>query len=620
MKILVADDDAVSRVMLEDVLNEMGHETVSVENGDKAWLALTTNPDIRMVLLDWMMPGISGLDITYKVREDLTLRDRYVYVIMISQRDTTDDLVKAIEAGADDYIAKPVDVNELRVRIAAGIRILDLHYQLRAAKSDQEKLNEALRMANDELEDRVARRTSELTDASRKLRVSEENFRAIFESAEDWMFVKDADLRITHVNPALLTSYGLDRDRVIGMTLKEFWESDEAEALEEVDSRVLAGNVIKHQYKTLVQGQAILAEFVRVPLRDASHKVIGICGIGRNVTDRVQRLPEADLDDSGLVWERYPALVTRRTLEQIDLAAKTDSIVLLLGESGVGKDFLARQIHKRSRRAKGPFIAVNCAALPTELIEAELFGHEAGAFTGALGKKRGFFELAEGGTLLLNEIGELTPHAQAKLLMFLDTRTFTRVGGRSPVHVNAKILAATNRNLRKEVGEGRFRKDLLYRLDVFTVHVPPLRDRIEDLPVLVKELLQELARGIGLQQAPVVQDSVMEALSRYHWPGNVRELKNILERTLILCNGRDIGRDQVETLATVEKLPQRAGIEFQETTSNSLLLDDAFERVKRSFVAEALKRSGGNIKEAAELLGIARNTLYHYMKSLGFRE
>ncbi len=620
MKILIADDDAVSRLLLEEVLSEMGHEVISVGDGDRAWEALSTDPDLRMVLLDWMMPGKTGIEVAQEVKKHFHRNERYVYVIMVSQRDSTVDLVEAMDAGADDYIPKPVDVSELKVRIISGIRLLDFHNRLRAAGIRQEEINEELRTAHDELEDRVERRTAELAEANRRLRLSEETFRAIFESAEDWMFVKDAKGRFTHVNPALLKSLGLDHKQVIGKTQKKISEPDEAEALGEVDSRVLAGHTVKHQYTTVVEGRPIVAEFVRAPLRDAAENVIGLCGIGRDVTDRVRQLSHPDIRTTGPLSERYTSLAIRRTLDQIELAAASNSIVLLLGESGVGKDFLARLIHERSRRAKGPFTAVNCAALPSELAEAELFGYEAGAFTGATGRTRGFLELAEGGTLLLNEVGELTLPMQAKLLTFLDSRAFTRVGGRSPIVVNAKILAATNRDLKEEVDEGRFRKDLLYRLDVFTVHVPPLRDRIEDLPVLVEDILEDMARSLGLPQAPGVYDSVMAQLAQYDWPGNIRELRNILERALILSKGGKIGPDHIDVLAAERKHPEETGVQLAAHACESLILDEAITNLRQSFVTEALRRSGNNVKRAAEFLGIGRNTLYEYMRTFGLRD
>ena len=230
----------------------------------------------------------------------------------------------------------------------------------------------------------------------------------------------------------------------------------------------------------------------------------------------------------------------KAALHQARRAATADSIVLLQGESGSGKDYLARWIHDHSRRAPGPYFAVNCAAISRELAESELFGHERGSFTGAHGRKRGLLELAEGGTLLLNEIGELPLSLQSNLLTFLDTRSFLRVGGEKSITVNARIIAATNRNLDTEVAEARFLSPLLYRLNVFTINVPPLRDRIEDIPLLVEEIMSRLAKDLQLTSIPAIDPASTIALTRYHWPGNVRELRNVIERALILSDGKTL--------------------------------------------------------------------------------
>ena len=226
------------------------------------------------------------------------------------------------------------------------------------------------------------------------------------------------------------------------------------------------------------------------------------------------------------------------------------SVILLLGESGAGKDYLAKYIHERSNYSSGSYFSINCAAVPLELAESELFGHEAGAFTGAGRRKRGLLELAEGGTLLLNEVGELSPALQAKFLTFLDTRTFTRVGGQQNIRVNARILAATNRDLQHEISIGRFRADLYYRLNVFSIRVPPLRERIEDLPILVAELLSILAKELQMSFSPELTVGEMAKLYNYHWPGNIRELRNVLERAVILSGGGTIKVD-IEGSGTV---------------------------------------------------------------------
>jgi PAS domain S-box-containing protein len=604
--ILVVDDTIENLEYLVTTLRQDGYKVRPVSRGEAALGAVNaTVPDL--ILLDIKMPVMDGYEVCRRLKADP--RTNSIPILFVTALTDSEDETKGLELGAVDFITKPFSPSVVRARVKNHLELKQKTDQLMAAQARLEKVNV-------ELEERVAQRTIELTAANDKLRVSEETFRAIFESAEDWMFVKDANLRFTHVNPALLEAYNLERDQVIGKTLSEFRNTDEAKAWEEVETRVLADNVIKHRYKMHVQEGLVDAEFVRVPIRDASDTVIGLCGIGRDLTHSISEAPDMHRLNSAPSFDSYTSSAIRNTLEQIELAANTDSIVLLLGESGVGKDFLAKHIHERSRRAKGPFVAVNCAALPTELAEAELFGHEAGAFTGAIGKKRGFLEMAEGGTLLLNEIGELPLPIQAKLLTFLDTRSFTRVGGRKPIVVEAKILAATNRELNKEVDEGRFREDLLYRLDVFTVHVPTLRDRIEDIPVVVQEILLGLSRTLGLSRIPTIQDSALDVLRAYKWPGNVRELKNVLEKALITSRGGDVTPDVVHLKVEPSAKNGESGIHVSIDAEEGLPMDEAIKRVKRLLITRALEKSGNSIKEAAQILGLPRTTLSSQIKQL----
>ncbi|MFZ5867344.1 MAG: sigma-54-dependent transcriptional regulator [Thermodesulfobacteriota bacterium] len=318
-------------------------------------------------------------------------------------------------------------------------------------------------------------------------------------------------------------------------------------------------------------------------------------------------------DARGSVPE-YPSRAMQVCLAGARRAAATDSIVLLLGESGSGKDYLARYIHDHSRRSEGPFFTINCAAVAPELAESELFGHEPGAFTGSRGRKRGLLELAEGGTLFLNEIGDLSLLMQAKLLTFLDSRTFTRVGGETQIAVDARLIVATNKMLAQEAILGHFRADLYYRLNVFTITVPSLRERREDIPVLVKEILRNLVSERVTAVVPRVDPAAMNSLLRYEWPGNVRELRNILERALILS---DDGRIGVHSLALESSQREWSFVSrFPDTQSIHEVADD----LKRSLIEEALRRSGGAKQEAARLLGISRHALAHQMKSLGLDE
>jgi PAS domain S-box-containing protein len=435
------------------------------------------------------------------------------------------------------------------------------------------------------------------------LRSSEERFRAIFEAARDCLYIKDRDLRYVLVNPAMEELFGLPGDRIVGRTAEDLFGEDGAKDITETDLRVLNGQTIEDEHRRSVNGVLMTFHDTRVPLRDAEGEIIGIGGISRNVTDRRRALrpPVVSVTD-------YPSEAMRAALDQARHAAATDGIVLLLGESGCGKDFLARWIHDHSRRANGPFFTINCAAVAPELAESELFGHEPGAFTGARGRKRGLLELAEGGTLLLNEVGELPMALQSKLLAFLDRRSFLRVGGENSIQVNARLIAATHRALEEEVEQGRFLDALFYRLNVFTIKVPALRERAEDIPLLVEEIVSELAAEMQLAEVPMTHPAALDRLSDYHWPGNVRELRNALERSLMLFD---------EGLLNVAVPSDREGdrewslkVDFPATRS----LHDVTDDVTRSLCTEALRRCGGRKRMAAKLLGISRDSLYRYLK------
>jgi len=302
----------------------------------------------------------------------------------------------------------------------------------------------------------------------------------------------------------------------------------------------------------------------------------------------------------------------RATVAQARLAAETDSFILLTGESGTGKDHFALFIHKNSKRSSCPIYLINCAAVSEELAESELFGHEAGAFTGAQRRKRGLLELAEGGTILLNEIGELSLRLQAKLLTFLETKTFARVGGEKMVTVDARLVAATNRDLAQEVSVGRFRNDLYYRVNVFQIRIPPLRERPEDIPLLAQQLVSRLALELQLQNVPEIDPQTLQSLSDYLWPGNVRELRNVLERAIILSRGRSLGFEYFG-LPEQEHRPSLKASAFEHRS-----YDDTIRDTKRLLIEDALKLSGGRRHEAARLLGLTRDALKRQMTTLGF--
>jgi PAS domain S-box-containing protein len=435
------------------------------------------------------------------------------------------------------------------------------------------------------------------------LRQSEERFRTVFESAEECIFIKDRSLRYTHVNAAMCRLLGLSASRIVGKSAQAVYGREAARQFEEREARVLAGESIETEQTRLVRGTNLTFHETLAPLRNGAGDIIGICGISRDITGRRKLASE-----SHTVVQDYPSAAMRNALKETLIAARTDSIVLLQGESGSGKDFLARWLHDHSKRASGPFFSINCAALPRELAESELFGHERGAFTGAASLKKGLLELAEGGTILLNEIGELELPSQSKLLTFLDTQSFLRVGGEKRVQVHARVIAATHRDLMTEVRAGRFLEPLFYRLNVFPIHVPPLRERAEDIPELVGEIMSQLAVEMQLNEIPRISSRHLEVLHQYHWPGNVRELRNVLERSLILWTGGEFN-------LVVPQASQGNGewcytVRYLSGTN----LRDVTNSVESSLCAEVLRRCNGNKKEAARLLDISRDTLYRLIK------
>jgi DNA-binding NtrC family response regulator len=332
---------------------------------------------------------------------------------------------------------------------------------------------------------------------------------------------------------------------------------------------------------------------------------------------REARTLRADLGLGSEMIGGSPAL--RRVREMIAKVAPSDARVLITGESGTGKELVAAAIHAGGARKDRPFVRVNCAAIPRDLVESEMFGHERGAFTGATDRRIGRFELADRGTLLLDEVGDLGPEAQAKLLRAIESGEIERVGGSKPIRVDVRIVSATNKDLTRAVADGTFREDLYFRLNVIPLEIPPLRERPDDIPALVKHF-SGLHRGRTGQPLTSWSADAIDALSRYRWPGNVRELANIVERLAILNPGREVTSGEVREvlpngparLGEPAALPNATGLEASLTET----LDD----YERTLITRALSVAGGNIAEAARRLQTDRPNLYRRMKRLGIVE
>ncbi len=301
----------------------------------------------------------------------------------------------------------------------------------------------------------------------------------------------------------------------------------------------------------------------------------------------------------------------RRLYQMIKQAGLSSASVLIVGESGTGKELVAKTLHEVSPRAEGPFSAINCAAIPESLLESEIFGHEKGAFTGAEGRRQGCFELADHGTLFLDEVAEMAPSTQVKLLRVLEERSFRRLGGHDEIQVDVRVLAATNRDPEASLKDGKLRQDLYYRLNVFTLELPPLRERVDDIPLLVEYFVEEFAKANSKSVNGVGEDA-LAALTAFHWPGNVRELRNVIERAVIICP-----RPVIE----VEELPRTVMQPSHPATARrtglgevSIPVGTTVEQAERDLIMKTLEATGQNKTRAAEILGISLKTLHNKLK------
>jgi transcriptional regulator with PAS, ATPase and Fis domain len=327
-------------------------------------------------------------------------------------------------------------------------------------------------------------------------------------------------------------------------------------------------------------------------------------------TQTMATMPGTTLDFPSVSAKRASEIIgadrgLRRVLDAVCMVAPADEAVIIHGETGVGKEVIAWAIHEQSRRSRAPYIKVNCAAIPAGLLKSELFGHERGAFTGADRRHQGCFELASGGTLLLDEITEMKIELQPKLLRVLEEQKLRRVGGSAEVPIDVRVLAASNRDLSSAIREGRLREDLYYRLNVFAIEIAPLRERIDDLPLLVEHFIRQLGAASG-KQVRGVDNDCLEALKRYSWPGNVRQVRNIIERALIVSQG---------PLLTVNDLPADFKSIGGENSVFQVRVGSSLSEVEKELLRRTIEYAGGNKTKAAEILGISLKTLYNRMHS-----
>ena len=458
-KILIVEDNPTMRDGLQQMLARVGHEVVTAGDGPAALAECRAQP-MDLVITDFKMEGMTGLDVLESLRKQDFPGEPDV--ILITAYGTIDIAVDSMKRGAVDFITKPFDTDEFKVKVEKALRTRDLKRERDAFKAETEYLREEV----------------------------EQHF----------------------------------------------------------------------------------------------GEIVGSSNVMRDIFESVRKV------------------------------AETNTSVYIYGESGTGKELIARAIHRESPRRDGPFIKVNCSALPDGLLESELFGHEKGAFTGAIRERKGRFELADGGTLFLDEIADIPPSTQVKLLRVLQEKEIERVGGEKTIHVDVRIISATNRDLAPLVAKGDFREDLFYRLHIIPITVPSLRERKEDIVPLVHHFIKTVSADIGKPIAGIT-DEGLTLLERYEWPGNVRELENMIERAIVLCERDVLG---VEEFPLDPRLSPRTGSEaLQPPPLGSMGLDEALAQLERAMIERALKEARGVKTRTAELLGIKTSALYYKLEKYG---
>jgi len=464
--------------------------------------------------------------------------------------------------------------------------------------------------------------------AEEKIREQEVELRQVLNLTPQHVHVLTADGSLVYSNEVALRYHGSTLDdwsrrpllqwRIDELPITLFHPDDRERVMSELKNKLLSGSAHETEARLIRNdGRYLWFLFRYSPLRDQQGQVVRWYVAGTDIEDRKQaeeRLRHENVAlreeiDKASMFEEIvgtsPAL--QKVLSRVSKVGPTDSTALLTGETGTGKELVARAIHRRSKRACRPFVSVNCAAVPRDLIASELFGHEKGAFTGALQRRLGRFELAEGGTIFLDELGELTPETQVALLRVLQEREFERVGGNQSIRADVRVIAATNRNLEAGIAAGMFRRDLFYRLNVFPIEIPPLRERKQDIPMLVDYFIDRYARKAG-KRIRSVEKTTMQLLSSYSWPGNIRELQNVVERSIIVCETETFSVDQ----SWLSKESPHAPPEAQAFGKKSAAQE-------KEMIEVALTNAGGRVSGplgAAAALGIPASTLESKIRTL----
>lgn len=530
--ILVVDDNPTNLQVLTQTLEDLDYPIALANSGEEAInVALSQQP--ALILLDIMMPGMDGYQTLDALRQQEQLKD--TPVIFLSALDDLDYKIKGLSQGAVDYITKPFQIQEVLARVDTHLTISRLQNEL-------------------------AQRNAQLASTNEY----------ILETVAEGIYGLDKNGLITFANPAATRLTGFNNDELLGKSVFDLhfyahWDGSSYPVEENFIFETLQNKRVQHSDNDVMwrkAGDHFAVEYTCAPCSE-QHQVEGAVLAFQDITQRkrqentlkqalseVEKLKEKlqaentylqdQIRNEGqfkdIVGQSKPLLDLLADVRQV---ASTNSTVLILGESGTGKEAIARAIHDHSTRSARPLIKINCGAISPNLIESELFGHEKGSFTGALKQRTGYFELADGGTIFLDEVGELPAEAQVKLLRVLQEQEFSRVGSEDTITVDVRVIAATNKDLAVMVEKDQFRMDLFYRLNVFPLTIPPLRHRKEDIPLLANRFLSVQNQELG-KNLDGIEPASMQLLLDYNWPGNIRELQNVIERAAILSSGQKL--------------------------------------------------------------------------------
>ncbi len=558
--ILVVDDEESIRYTFKLFLSEEGYAVSGAADCDEG-IALLREKDFDLIFADIILPGRSGIDLLKEAKE---IRPNAL-VIMITGAPSVDTATESLRIGAFDYIIKPI-------RQDALLRTVNIALKHKAVRDEREQCRL--------------------------------NFEAIFRSVNDGIVTVDENMAVVETNDAARQICGFQRNAVIGKPLRELADRCDGNCIGALAETLSTRQRVKLRFVECrsAEGKQQVVSVTASPLLGVKDRFSGAVMVVRDETRLVSlesRLQERQKIDS--IVGRSEAIEKVRAMIR-DLA-DVRTTVLITGESGTGKELVVDALHYCGDRRKGPLVKVNCAALSENLLESELFGHVAGAFTGAVKEKIGRFQRADGGTIFLDEIGEISQRMQLRLLRVIETMEFERVGDATPIKVDVRVVAATNRDLQERVAGGEFREDLYYRLKVVQIPVPALRERRDDIPLLTEHFRRNFDRKFG-KEIKGISSEVERMFLHYPWHGNVRELENALEHAFVRCR---------RNVITAENLPP----DFLKYFESHSLSNDLDPEDETRIIRKALEQVGGNKTEAARMLGMSRRTIYRKLEKLG---